>query len=200
MRLSAPSSRGAGHWQVCPPGELLQVWEQPPFWSLHSSMSKHTQKHTQSENLGHDSCHCRDIWKDRSEQVNSSQTWQSLREPLTHTGVAIDVQLVAGPAGALEGSQSVGANVFTGPTQHGALIHIWGRERHWDEPFLRGIQAAWHYLYVISAVPRDRWVGSATEDKSRVCLLWLLVLRWPLYQVDLPSSLVKIQYVLCKYV
>ncbi len=42
-------------------------------------------------------------------EVAECQEW------LTHTGVAINVQLVAGPAGALERSLSVDANVLTGP-------------------------------------------------------------------------------------
>ena len=52
VRLSVPNNRGGGQWHVYPPGELVQVWEHPPFWSLHSSMStskKHTEK--QRKNL-----------------------------------------------------------------------------------------------------------------------------------------------------
>lgn len=41
-----------------------------------------------------------------------------------HTGVAINVQLVAGPAGALERSLSVDANVLAGPIKCQTLIHI----------------------------------------------------------------------------
>lgn len=50
----------------------------------------------------------------------------SSNERPTHAGVAIDVQLVAWPAGALEGSPSVDANVVTGPIWCRALIHIYG--------------------------------------------------------------------------
>lgn len=51
MRLSVPSSRGGGQWHMCPPTVLLQACEQPPFWSLHSSISKHTQAGTGNGNL-----------------------------------------------------------------------------------------------------------------------------------------------------
>lgn len=48
-------------------------------------------------------------------------------EKLTHAGVTVDVELVAGPAGALERPASVDAKVLTGSTQRQALIHIWWR-------------------------------------------------------------------------
>lgn len=48
-------------------------------------------------------------------------------EKLTHAGATVDVELVAGPAGALERPASVDAKVLTGPTQRQALIHIWWR-------------------------------------------------------------------------
>jgi len=39
--------------------------------------------------------------------------------------VAINVQLVARPAGALERPPSVDANMLAGPAQRQTLIHIW---------------------------------------------------------------------------
>lgn len=39
------STRGKGQWHWWPPGVFVQSWEQPPFCSLHSSMSiKHTHR------------------------------------------------------------------------------------------------------------------------------------------------------------
>ena len=49
---------------------------------------------------------------------------RSVSEWLTHAGVAINVQLVARSAGALERAQSVDANVITGLVQSSTLIHI----------------------------------------------------------------------------
>lgn len=48
-------------------------------------------------------------------------------EKLTHTGVTVDVELVAGPAGALERSLGVDANVLTGSVHRQTLVYIW-----WD--------------------------------------------------------------------
>lgn len=47
---------------------------------------------------------------------------------LTHAGVTVDVELVPGPAPALERSPSVDAMVVTGSEQSQALVHIWRRE------------------------------------------------------------------------
>lgn len=135
--LSAPSSRGRGQWQECPPGELLQVWEQPPFCSLHSSMSEyantHTHAHTKHSVRWHGRClvslqraHKSAHLNGWNEEVNSMEAWKSIRERLTNAGVSIDVQLVAVPARAPERSPAVDANVLTVPVQHQALIHIWG--------------------------------------------------------------------------
>lgn len=48
---------------------------------------------------------------------------------LTHTAVAVDVQLVSRPAGAQEGALSVGALLLTCSIQLQTLIHIWGTGR-----------------------------------------------------------------------
>lgn len=133
--LSAPSSRGRGQWQECPPGELLQVWEQPPFCSLHSSMSEYanTHAHTKHSVRWHGRClvslqraHKSTHLNGWNEEVNSVEGWKSIRERLTNAGVSINVQLVAAPARAPERSLAVDANVLTVPVQHQALIHIWG--------------------------------------------------------------------------
>lgn len=48
-------------------------------------------------------------------------------EKLTHTGLTVNMELVPGPAGALERPASVEAKVLTRSTQCQALIHIWWR-------------------------------------------------------------------------